>query len=286
MANVKNQDLREEIYRSKLSFTDLPRKAQRTLPIPDLYVDRREDIPQGFTGLAKVHDASYLPDGFKPPFQPFTLVQDGETIASAFLSKDGSVSVHGRLTDRLGTLLYQLVTNYARKPNWSGYSYIEEMISFALAEAMVPVLRFDERRGSNPFSFLTTNTFFAFEKVRKKEAALAKLRFKAVEVADTIDPYTSWESDQREADNSMDAIYAEMCADLDLLFRDELDRRHANVQTPRIQKYKFKMSPTLSSAIKYGLKIGLSGSAIATHYGLEVATVSRVKNNVDRTKKL
>jgi hypothetical protein len=53
---VSNADLREQIYRSKLSFSDLSRVDQRALPFPDLYVDDASDIPDGFTGLVKVHD--------------------------------------------------------------------------------------------------------------------------------------------------------------------------------------------------------------------------------------
>lgn len=283
--NVKNADLREEIYRSKLSYCDLPRKDQRALPFPDLYVDTIAEIPQGFTGLAKVHDATYLPTDFKPPFQPFQLVQNGQVIASAFL-RDGAVSDHGRLTERLGALIYQLVIGYSNKPNWSGYSYLDEMVAYALEQAIVPVLRFDERKTSNPFAFLTTNTFFAFEKVRRREAALATHRSKAMEGAMGQCQWSAWQSDQNEADNSMVSVFDQMCAEMDVLLREELERRD-NVMAPaRRQKFKIpvKMNPMLSAAIKYGLKIGLSGAAIAVTFGMEPSTITRVKNDVSRVK--
>lgn len=275
---VSNADLREEIYRSKLSYTDLSRQAQRALPFPDLYADSWSDIPDGFAGLVKLHHARHLPDDFAAPFEPFQLVRDGEVIASAFV-RDGQPSVHGRLTERLGILIYQLVTNYARKPNWSGYTFKDDMIGFALEQAIPAALKFDERKTSNPFAFLTTNTFYAFEKVRKKEAALAKHRADVIGIDMGSCQWSAWCAAQDSSDDATMDVYQALRSEMDALLVEEERRRGRTVNPARRQKHKLTtMTPVLSAAIKYGLGLGLPGRAIAIHFGLDQATVTRVKN--------
>lgn len=283
MTKVSNRDLLIEIYRSQLTYTNLSRAEQRALPLPNLHADRIGDIPPGHDGLVKVWDGSYLDlnseDAFKPPFAPFQLVRSGETIASAFINRAGDRSIHGRLTDGLGLLLLRLVENYSRKPNWVGYSYREDMVSTAVVEAMVPVLRFNERKSRNPFAFLTTNTYYSFIKYQRREKALSDHRHAMVESALSQSTWSIWTAEQAEADNGDTAIYDEICAEMDLLFRDELNHR------PRKQKYRLRMTPVLYAAIEYGLYIGLSGPAIAHHFGLDPATVTRVRNDIDRAKR-
>jgi hypothetical protein len=294
--DVNNDELRAEIYRSQLTYTDLPRKEQRALPAFALHVDTHAEIPQGFAGLVKVDDPSYLPasidpiyckahgtTAFRPPFKPFQLIQNGQVIASAFL-RDGAVSVHGRLTERLGALVYQTVTGYAENTKFSGYTYIDDMISFALEQAMIPVLRYDERVSMLPFAFLTRNTHFAFLKVIAKEKQIADRRNKLASEGMAVCQWSAWTSDQNEADNSAEAILEELYAEMDVLLSEELRRRDSIVAIPRKQKYKLSMSPMLSLAIKYGLKIGLSSAAISVCFGLNEAVVSRVKNDAKRSK--
>jgi hypothetical protein len=205
-------------------------------------------------------------------------VRDGQVIARAFL-RDGLPSVHGRLTDTLGLLIYQLVTNYSRKPNWMGYTYKDDMIGFALEQAIPAALKFDERKTSNPFAFLTTNTFYAFEKVRKKEAALAKHRADTLDIDMGVCQWSSWSAAQDASDDSQMDAYQELRAEMDALLEQEVIRRERSSNPPRKQKHKLtRMTPALSAAIKYGLGLGLPGLALATHFGLDPATVTRVKN--------
>lgn len=281
---VSNEDLREQIYRSKLSYTDLPRAEQRTLPRIDLYVDSVDDIPEDFVGYVESIDDSYLPEDFVAPFPPFQIWHNGDLVASAFM-RDGEVSVHGRLTDKLGAMIYTLVTNYARSPQWAGYSYIDDMISYAIMGAMVPVLRYSERKTNNPFAFLTQNTYFSFLRYHQKEAGHNRRRKQMIEDAITEDFWSVWHSDNNEAANSPEALYEELCAQMDLLMQEELRRRELGIMTPRKQAHSgLKITPLFAQSIKYGLSVGLSPAAIAQHFGLDPATLTRIKNDIKRTK--
>ena len=68
----------------------------------------------------------------------------------------------GRITDALALSIQKLIKRYSTRPNWSGYSYLDEMQGDALLSLIDRVLRFDESKGDNPFAYMTSimsNTF-------------------------------------------------------------------------------------------------------------------------------
>ena len=62
---------------------------------------------------------------------------------------------HGNITNRLAKMYMELVKKYSTKPNWRGYSFIDEMRSSAIEQLIVAGLKFDESKSSNPFAFYT-----------------------------------------------------------------------------------------------------------------------------------
>lgn len=74
----------------------------------------------------------------------------GDTIETGHFSVD-----HGKLTNGLVHMLMMLVDQYARSGNWSGYTYLEDMISSALVHLCDVALKFEESKSSNPFAYLT-----------------------------------------------------------------------------------------------------------------------------------
>lgn len=108
------------------------------------------------------------------PFLPFKHyeVQDDLTLREVGRShwRGGFQNGHfdaerGRLTPQMAKMLFLLVERYARRPNWIGYSYNDDMKSAALVQVCSAVLKFDESKSSNPFSFLTTTLTNAFIRV-------------------------------------------------------------------------------------------------------------------------
>jgi len=76
---------------------------------------------------------------------------------------------HGNITDRLARMYLKLVDRYSQKPNWRGYSYLEEMKNQSLLQLIQVGLKFDERRSQNPFAYYTTTMTNSFTGVFHKE---------------------------------------------------------------------------------------------------------------------
>lgn len=77
----------------------------------------------------------------------------------------------GKLSNKLATMLYMLTTRYASKPNFSGYTYVDDMIAEALADLCKNALKFKPERSSNPFAFYTQcihNSFLGYLNSEKK----------------------------------------------------------------------------------------------------------------------
>lgn len=75
----------------------------------------------------------------------------------------------GNITYRLAKMYDLLVERYSQKPNWRGYSYLDEMKSQAILQLVQVGLKFDERRSQNPFAYYTTTMKNSFTGVFHKE---------------------------------------------------------------------------------------------------------------------
>lgn len=109
----------------------------------------------------------------KPKFPPFkhVVVDNGEEkVVGWSHMKNGKWSqTHGRLNNGLGQSFLSLVEQYAKKPNWSGYSWKEEMKFKAVERLTEVALQFDESKSSNPFSYYTMTVERTFIHVLQKE---------------------------------------------------------------------------------------------------------------------
>lgn len=84
------------------------------------------------------------------------------------------------LTPLLVEMFTKLVYRYSQKPNWRGYSWIDDMRSEALMVLCTNALKFNEEKSSNCFGYFTQfvkNSFLSYidkEKVQRnvKDAIL------------------------------------------------------------------------------------------------------------------
>lgn len=128
-----------------------------------------------------------------PPFKHYSITYDGDTSETADLSKiefnevgrshwkngldNGQFCMdHGNITNRLARMYMTLVDRYSQKPNWRGYSYLEEMKNQALLQLIQVGLKFDESRSQNPFAYYTTTMTNSFTGVFHKEKRNQNIR--------------------------------------------------------------------------------------------------------------
>ena len=81
----------------------------------------------------------------------------------------------GVMSNELARMFMLLVNKYSTKPNWAGYSYIEDMRSCALVVICKNWQQFNPEKSQNPFAFFTQvikNEFCAYINREKKTTSI------------------------------------------------------------------------------------------------------------------
>ena len=84
-----------------------------------------------------------------------------------------------RVPDYIGECIYQIATRLATKPNFSGYSYKEDMISDGIENCLLYINNFNPEKSTNPFAYFTQIIWYAFLRRIAKEKKQMYIRFKS-----------------------------------------------------------------------------------------------------------
>jgi hypothetical protein len=84
-----------------------------------------------------------------------------------------------RVPNYVGECIFQIATRLATKPNFSGYSYKEDMISDGIENCLQYINNFDPEKSSNPFAYFTQIIWYAFLRRIQKEKKQMYIRFKS-----------------------------------------------------------------------------------------------------------
>lgn len=82
----------------------------------------------------------------------------------------------GRLTEEMGRMFMSLVKRYASIPRFSGYSYNDDMQSFALLTLTKVWRGFDATKYNNPFAYFTQIVHHAFHQLDNQERRQRDIR--------------------------------------------------------------------------------------------------------------
>jgi len=74
-----------------------------------------------------------------------------------------------RVPEYIGKAIYLIATKLATRPNFSGYSYKDEMISDGIENCLQYLHNFDPDKSKNPFAYFTTIIYYAFLRRIQKE---------------------------------------------------------------------------------------------------------------------
>lgn len=83
---------------------------------------------------------------------------------------------NGRLTEEMGKMFVTLVKRYASIPRFSGYSYNDDMQSFALLTLVKVWKGFNAEKYNNPFAYFTQITHHAFHQLDNQERRQRDIR--------------------------------------------------------------------------------------------------------------
>lgn len=84
-----------------------------------------------------------------------------------------------RVPDYIGTCIWQISTRLASKPNFSGYSYKEDMIMDGVENCLLYMHNFDREKTQNPFAYFTQIIWYAFLRRIAKEKKQMYVRYKS-----------------------------------------------------------------------------------------------------------
>ena len=84
-----------------------------------------------------------------------------------------------KVPNYIGECIYQISTRLATKPNFSGYSYKEDMIMDGIENCLLYINNFDHNKSSNPFAYFTQVIWYAFLRRIQKEKKQMYIRFKS-----------------------------------------------------------------------------------------------------------
>lgn len=84
-----------------------------------------------------------------------------------------------RVPNYIGECIYMISKRLATKPNFSGYSYKEDMISDGIENCLQYMHNFDPEKSQNPFAYFTQIIWYAFLRRIQKEKKQMYVRFKS-----------------------------------------------------------------------------------------------------------
>jgi len=96
-------------------------------------------------------------------------------------------------TEYLGECYMLISKKLGGKYNFSGYTFVDDMISDGYMNCILYADRFDPEKGSNPFAYFTRIIWFAFLRRIAKEKKSYKLKYKLIENMDVIKTFLSVE---------------------------------------------------------------------------------------------
>ena len=207
------KDMKAAIDRS---FTTFPGNSLRPKRIE--YVPEPSTIPERHL-VFRVMTDEHVPcaeDGsgpercIFPPFKQFMIDGGGklkEVLRSHWEGGFANGSFRqdqGETSERLAGMFLLMVQRYATRPNWSGYTYNDEMQGTAVLQLCQAGLKFDESRSEplNPFAYYTRiiqNSFLAVLDKEKRQSRIVE----EIRVTGGMDPSFSsqvkqeWESMER-----------------------------------------------------------------------------------------
>jgi len=86
-----------------------------------------------------------------------------------------------RVPEYIGECLFKIASHLARKPNFSNYTFKDDMILDGVENCLLYIDNFDPEKSKNPFSYFTQIIYYAFLRRIQKEKKHLYVKFKAME---------------------------------------------------------------------------------------------------------
>lgn len=152
-----------------------------------------------------------------------------------------------RVPEYVGECILKIATHLSFKPNFINYTFREEMVSDAYENCLTYIDNFDPAKSSNPFSYFTQISWYAFLRRIKKEKDQTLIKAKILMEI----PYDLLE--MQEHDTGIADGYIEDTRNNQLnkhYYIDVIERENERVEKKRAKKT--KQQATLEDLIEAG----------------------------------
>lgn len=92
-----------------------------------------------------------------------------------------------KIPNYIGECFIKIAENLAKRPNFYGYSFKDEMISDAIENSIMYFENFDPNKSKNPFAYFTQISWYAFVRRIAKEKKQQYIKYKATESFGALD---------------------------------------------------------------------------------------------------
>jgi hypothetical protein len=92
-----------------------------------------------------------------------------------------------KVPEYIGECFMKIAENLAKRPNYFGYSFKDEMILDAIENMLLYCHNFDPKKSSNPFAYFTQIAWYAFLRRIAKEKKQQYIKYKSTELFGILD---------------------------------------------------------------------------------------------------
>jgi len=88
---------------------------------------------------------------------------------------------NAQIDDYIAHSIMEIASKFASRPNFSGYTFREDMVSDAIENVIRYIDNFDPEKSHNPFAYITQICHYAFLRKIKEEKTQTYVRFKSIQ---------------------------------------------------------------------------------------------------------
>jgi len=101
-----------------------------------------------------------------------------------------------KIPDSIGKQIYLIAVNLSHKPNFSSYTFKDDMISDGIENCIMYFDNFDPKKSKYPFAYFSKITFYAFVRRIQREKKQLYIKYKATQQSGILH-----DSEYRDEDN-------------------------------------------------------------------------------------
>lgn len=108
----------------------------------------------------------------------------------------------GKMSNELGRMIQKIAEGLSRKPNWSGYTWIQDMRAESVLTVIKYLKNFNPAKSKNPFAYISTiitNSYIGYLNTAKKHSRIKQALFDATVSELDEKGYTKSDYEQIEA---------------------------------------------------------------------------------------